>query len=254
MKQHRRGAATTAIVAVVALVVVLGGVLFYISDPFHSRVRASYDQLTKWTPENIAANPGGYLDFCEQKTKDAIQALKADEIAVAQNRAKLEGMRDDAKNQVENGEKALQELVPAYRAAGDSASAFPIKWRNHDLDKDAAKRQIASLDRQTETQRTLMLKIEAGLKKLEAQVGKIDEAKGKANEQLAEIATNRQLLNVNKLTDDLKERLVSMKGAIQATVNAASDNTGTVSLAELTAESHTNVDDSAIEKALNKYK
>src|SRR5438552_14869923 len=76
MNMRRRGGAMTAIVACVAVVLVGGVVWYFVSDPFHTRVNAQLDQMTKWTPEQIAKDPVMYLNFCEEQTKKAIEQLK----------------------------------------------------------------------------------------------------------------------------------------------------------------------------------
>ena len=253
--KHRQGVSTIGIVIGVVVLLLAGGVVWYmVSDPFSTRVNNAAEQMTKWTPENIAKDPKGYLDFCQQQTEKALEGLKADEIRLAQSKGKLEQMRDEADKQIQAGEKVLKELVPAYSTAKESNS-FPISFRNNNLNQEQARKQIGTLDRQVENQKTLKGKAEAGLRKLEAEAGKIDDLRTKAKEQLAEIDYNRQLLNANKLSEDLKTRLVNMQGAIAATVNAAASTDGTVSLSELTAEQGSApADDKAIDAALSKYK
>ena len=251
--RRRQGIGMGAVIGIIAAIIIVGGIAFYISDPFNSRVKEQYDQMTKWTPENIAKDPKGYLDFCEQQTKKAQEDLKADEIRLAQSRAKLEQMRDDAAKHVTNGESALKEVVPMFTSANQSNS-FPMSYRNTSYTKEMARKQIVMWDRDVERQKTLKTKAESGLKRLEAEAVKIEDLKIKAKEQLADIDYNRQLLAANKLTEDLKTRLVNMQAAVQATVNAASSTDGTISLSELTAETTTTVDEGALDKALDKYK
>src|SRR5688572_15874101 len=91
---RRQGITTTAIIGIIAAVVVVGATLFFVSDPFNIWVRGNYKSLTEWTPENIAKNPVGYLDFVEIKTKEAQLELKADRISVEQKRAQLKSMQE----------------------------------------------------------------------------------------------------------------------------------------------------------------
>jgi chromosome segregation ATPase len=253
MRSQRAGGATAAVIGVVALLVVVLVGWYFISDTFRTKVDATADQMTKWTPENIAKDPVNYLNFCEQKTKQAIEDLKADRIAVEQNRAKLQSMRDTASNKVNVGRQALVQLVDTYKRT-DSANVWPVAYEGSSRDKDWFKTNIVSLNKQVETQRTILTKVEAGLKKLDAQVVKIEKAQAEATTQLAEIGTNRELLKVQKLTDDLKDRLVSMKGALQGVVNTASETGATISLDQLAAESTPAADTAEFDKILNTVK
>lgn len=254
---QRRGAgAVGIIVGIVAVVLVALGALYLFSDVFKSGVNEQVNQIKNWTPENIANNPKGYLDFCQQQTEAALKGLKADEIRLAQTKGRLEQMRDDAAKQVSAGEKVLKEIVPQYVAQKDSAEV-KVTWGEKTLNKDQARKQISQLDRDVERQKSLKAKAEGGLRKLETEQSKLDDLRSKAKEQLAEIDYNRQLLAANKLSEDLKTRLVNMQAAVNATVSAAaSTSDGTKSLSEITAESGgaAAVDDKSLEDTLSKYK
>jgi len=246
---RRKGSATTAIVGVLAVLVVGGAIWYFVSDPFKTKVDASWKQGTTWTPEQIAKDPKNYLNYVEAETEKALQSLQASKIAVAQNRAKLTQMRDDAQAQVSTGTKAVSELLEKYKAA-DASNVWPVSFNSQTLDKDKTKLTVVSLTKQVSTQKTLLNKVQAGLTSLDNQDGKIDEAQANAKNQLAEIKTNRELLNVQSLTTDLKDKLVSMNAAVASVVGAASENTGVVSLEQLTAQSAANVDNGEFDKIL----
>jgi len=79
---------------------------------------------------------------------------------------------------------------------------------------------------------------------------KVQDAKAKAQEQLAEIKTSREMLKVQKLTDDLTNKLVSMKSVLQATVASATETTGVISLDQLTRDSASTIDDKEFDKIM----
>lgn len=247
---RQRGSAAVKVVAAVAAVVVIGvGVWYLTSDVFKTKVDAGFTQATKWTPENIAADPVNYLNYVEAETTKAQQSLKASRIAVAQNRSKLETMKGEAENKIKVGEKAVKDLLDSYKTAVASKS-FPINWNGKTLEQEKAQQQALALNKEVTNQKTLLAKVDGGLKKLDAQEGKISEAEANAQSQLAEIKANRELLKVQALTDDLKDKLVSMQSAVAATVGAASDTSSVMSLDQLAAESATAVDNTAFEKLL----
>lgn len=250
MSVKRNGFNTVSLIVLLAVVIAAGVIWYFVSDPFRTKVDATADQWTRWTPENIANDPVNYLNFCETETKKALEDLKASEIRIAQSKGKLENMKQQASGQVSTGDAALAELKNAYRDA-EAKNVWPIEWRNQKGDKAWAQRQIVSLHKQTASQRALAEKVNAGLVKLDAQKEKIEDARVQANDQLREIETNREMLKVKELTGDLQDRLVAMRGALQATVNTASETENTVvSLSELSAESAPAVDAAEFEKIM----
>lgn len=249
MNHVRRGIGTNMIVGIIALVVVIGLGAYLASDVFKTKVDSNLEQLTKWTPENIAKDPVNYLNFCEKQAKDAIQQLKADRISIAQSKGKLDGMKNKAQDRVDAGEKYLTNAKAAYKAA-DAASAWPIDFDGAKRDKEYMKSAIVKINKETETQKMVLGKANEGLKKLEAQAAKIEKAQSDSETQLTDIAANRELLKVNKLTDDLKDRLVNMKGAVQGVLDVIGDNkTSMPSLADLSADTKA-VDNAEFDKIM----
>ena len=251
MQTRSRGASTAGIIAVIAVLAIVGFLAAYFgSDVFRTKTNESMKQFSQWTPENIAKDPINYLNFCEEQAKAALQKCKASEIAIAQKKAKIESMRDDAKNATNVGTKALDELKVLYKDA-DEKSAFPLKWRNTELDKDAAKRQIMKLATQIKTKSELLTKLETAIGQLRTQSNKLAEAKDNANDQLAKIDSSREMLKVQAITDELKTNLVAMKGAIETSVvGLANTESGTLSLDDLAAQTEATVDDTEFNKIL----
>lgn len=255
MNRSNQTASTTvkAVIALAIVVVVAVGAWYFTSDTFRTKVDASMKQATKWTPENIAKDPQNYLNYVENETIQAQDSLKASRIAVAQNRGKLETMRDDAKRKIAAGEKGLKQLLDSYKAA-ETGNSFPVTWNGRSMAKDQVQQQVVALDKEVKIQKNLQNKVEGGLKSLDVQVMKISEAEGNAQSQLAEIRANRELLKVQSLTTDLKDKLVSMQSAVAATVGAASDTSSVMSLDQLTASTETAVDTTAFDKILQDTK
>jgi hypothetical protein len=249
MNARRKGSTTAAVLGVLGVLVVGGAIWYFASDPFHTRVNEAWKQGTQWTPEQIAKDPVNYLNFCEEETTKAMDKLKASRIAVAQNRASLESMQKDARNQVDVGKKAMLELLGSYKTA-DAANTWPVSWQGKTFDKDAVKVQVVALNKQVAAKEALLTKVDNGLKQLDAQVGKIGEAEANAQTQLAEIKANKELLKVQALSDDIKNKLVSMQSAVAATVNTASETSSTISLDQLAATSAQTADNTEFDKIL----
>lgn len=236
------------IVIVLLVIVAVVGVLYFTSDVFKTKIDAAADQYAHWTPENIAKDPENYLNFCETEANRALENLKASKIRVAQNRASLEVTSKDAADKISLGGKALAELKQLFTST--ASNAWPVTWQGAPREQDWVKRQIVSFARQTAAQEQLKTKVEAGLRQLDNQVTKIEEASSQASEQLSQIKTSRDMLKVEKITADLSKQLVNIGATLKATINTASESTGTITLDQLKAESATTVDESEFRKIM----
>jgi hypothetical protein len=238
------------VVGVVILAVIIGA-LYFTSDVYRTRIRAAADQYAHWTPENIAKDPENYLNFCEEEANKALLGLKASEISIAQNRGKLEAMQQEAGTKITVGEKALAELKELYTKS-TAANTWPAEWQGQKREKDWTKQQIVSLFKQVEAQKNLKTKVEAATKNLDAQVSRVQNGRVQAQGQLAEIKTSREVLKVQKITDELTTRLVSIKSVLQATIGTVNESSAPVSLDQLTAQAGTVVDNSEFDKIMGK--
>jgi len=237
------------IMGIVVAACVAVGVLYFTSDVYRARLDAAADQYAHWTPENIAKDPENYLAFCEQQANKALIDLKASEISVAQSRGKLEAMRADAQNKIAVGDKALVDLKDLFRKT-EASNAWPAEWQGQKRDKDWMKRQIVALDQQVEAQKQLKGKVEVGLKKLDGQVTRVQQGRAQVQSQLAEIKIGRDMLKVQRITDELTVRLVNIKSVLQATASTASETSGVISLDQLAVDSAVTVDDSQFDKIM----
>lgn len=250
MKANARGLAVVKlIIALVVLAGIVVGVLYFGSDVWRTRINAAGDQFARWTPENIAKDPENYLNFCEEQTHKNLTDLKANEISIAQSKGKLEGMLDEAATKVRVGEKAVTELKGLYTTA-EKSNSWPVMWQGGERSKEQMQQQIVTLHRQVQSQKKLRETVDAGIKKLDVQSDRVRDARAKANEQLAEIKTNREILKVNKISDELTQRLLNMKAALQSTISVASDTSAIVSIDQLTQSASAGVDAQEFEKIM----
>ncbi len=237
------------IILIIVLIIAAGAIYYFTSDVGRTRINEVGKQYAKWTPENIAKDPENYLNFCQEQSESALLKLKASEIEIAQSRGSIEAMATAAINKVTAGEKGLAELKAAYKKAETDAK-FPFVWNGKDYTQDAAKRDIVSLFRQVEAQKNVAAKAEAGLLRLDGQVDRIQEGRAKVQEQLQEITTSRSMLKVNKITDELTQRLSSIGAALQSTIGIAADASAPISIDQLTEQQATVVDDSEFTKIM----
>jgi predicted nucleic acid-binding Zn-ribbon protein len=254
MTARREGSAQTVFLVLVGLVVaaaVVVGVMYFTSDVYRTKIQSAADQYAHWTPENIAKDPENYLKFCEEQANKALLDLKASEISIAQNRGKLESMLQDSTSKITVGEKALTELKDLYTKT-DSANSWPTEWQGQKRDKDWMKRQIVSLSKQVEGQKSIKSKVQDAIKKLDLQVTRVQTARSQTQEQIAEVKTSREILKVQRITNELTDRLINIKSVLQATISTASESTGTISLDQLTTEAGAVVDEGEFDKIMGK--
>ena len=251
MNSSRQGASPVAvIVGLIVLAAIAFGVFYFTSDPVRTKTKAAYKQFSEWTPENIAKDPLNYLNFCEEQTKGALDKMKATEIAIAQKKAKLESLRSESQEKITLGKKALDELKAEYKKR-ETSNEWPLTWRSNSLDKDACKRQIMRFASEVKSKDELVKKYDQATTQLGAQAKKVQEARDTAQQQLAKIDANREMLKVQQITDDLKNSLVSMKAAIeQSVVGVASAETGSLSLEDLSAQTQATVNEDEFSKIM----
>lgn len=247
MNMKRSKSGQVKIGVIVAVVLVVGAAAYFLSDPFRTKADAAYDQFSKWTPENIAKDPENYLNFCEKQAEGALMKLKASQISIAQNQASLDARQKETAEKIALGNKALGELKQLYKDAGGK---FPISWMGRQLDENTVKTQIINLSREVEGAGKLQTTVEAGLKKLEAQVSKVQEAKTQADQQISQIKTSREMLKVQKITDDLSKQLLDIGSALQGTLATVSDTSGPITLDQLKSESATTVNEDEFKKIM----
>jgi chromosome segregation ATPase len=252
LSQRNQGLGAVGVIGIiVALLVIGGGVIYFTSDVWRTRMDVAYQGFAHWTPENIAKDPVNYLSFCETETKAALEKLEASRISVSQQIGRLGGLKTESQNKVRVGSQNLDQLKTLYKDAAAN-NAWPIKFANVERDEQWCKRQILSLDGEVKAQQKLLDKLDAGLKQLDVQKTKISDQKSQAQQQISQIQTNREMLKVQQITDDLKNQLVDMKALVSATVDAADDAGAVLSLDQLTTSSETTVDESAFQEILNR--
>lgn len=252
MSNHTRGATLGAFLFGTATFAATAfGVLYFVSDTFRTRADRAYRQLSEWTPENIAADPIGYLDFVERRGHEVLGELKASEIAIAQKRAKLEEMQGTIGTRDTAGDAALVELKETYRRAEETGS-WPVTWSGAPRDRDWMRRQIVALHHELTTERQLAGKVEGALAQLAVQRRRVEEARARCQEQLAQVGAHREMLRVDALSAELTERLIEMKSVLAATSITADfvDADALLSLEDLTAAEATTIDDREFESIL----
>ena len=234
---------------VILLVIILAAVgvaAYFLSDVFSTKVDQAAERLADWTPENIAADPKGYLHFCKRQVLQTLQDLKASEIAISQTRGRMGSMQEQADSKIKVGQQALAELKKLYRSAEKDA-AWPATWKDKPREKDWVKRQIVGLHKQVQQQQSLATKCREGLRRCDTELARVGELRAQANSQLGTINVAAGRIEVEELSGELKDRLIDIKAVVGALTSSAADVGGDLSLDALAREAETKVDEGAFE-------
>ncbi|MFW5724536.1 MAG: hypothetical protein ACOCYP_02680 [Planctomycetota bacterium] len=231
--QHRSGAA--AIVIIVGLVVVAllaFGVFYLVSDPFSTKVDDAISGATEWTPENIQANPVGYLSWASKQVAGTEQKLKASQLSLTTKRNQARRKLEKAEAEMSTYQAFLDEAKESYRAA-KTADTWPVTVRSKQLDEADLKRLVVDANSKHQNQkemhaaftRTLGI-IETKLSELAAKLTEVQKMKNKLETDLEVAKTNQTVAGL----DDIDDRV----GAIIDTSNAlAGTTTDEISLDEM---------------------
>ena len=125
-RQNRRGAVAGVVVAVIVLVLVLGGVWYFVSDPFHQKVKDTFTGQTKWTPENIKKDPTGYLSWAIDQTTATKGKLEAAQLALTKQKDMVSEKLEKATTDNADYNTFLKELKEAYVKA-DQMNDWPAR-------------------------------------------------------------------------------------------------------------------------------
>ena len=219
----------------------LGGAYFF-SDVFRSKVDQQITQLTEWTPENISEDPVGYLDFCERETRDASEALAQQEIALAQKRGEIERRRDESQQRVTLGDAAIDELIALYRAA-DAGGGWPVVYMDQEFDQSQLQRQITNFDRDLVRDGRVLEACASGLARVEERLAAVQDSRNTVADTLAEIASNRSLIEINEITDGTTEQFADMRDDVALVMSIADPTVepGLLSIDDLVAQAESDV-------------
>lgn len=250
--KRERGNVGMVVVGVIVVIVVLGavgGAVWYLNTDVGSTIASgTIKGIAEWTPENIAANPQAYLNFCEEKTKQAQQKLKARRIEVSQALNKINTMKEENMKKVRVGEKALEELRGLYKQA-ETDNKWPLQFNNKPLTQAKAKALVVSLFKQLKGAKQLDSRLANAKAKLAKQSENIELARMTAEQSLADISTQRQELKIASLTNDLTVQLNDLKGAVSSVVGVA-DESEVITLDSLANEAENTTSDDDFAEAM----
>lgn len=194
-ERSRRGAVPGIVVGVIVLLLVAGGIWYFVSDPFHQKVNDAIKGQTKWTPENIKKDPAGYLGWAIEQTDGTKQKLEAAQLALTKQKIEISNKLDVKSTEQSQCETLLDELKKKYETAKDK-NDWPAEVRHFKFeDENALKRKIVEVNNYLENAQKL--------------TETYSQAKGKVTDRLDEI--DGQLTKVESLRTELATNLETAK-------------------------------------------
>ena len=235
----------TATILVIIAVVFTGFALLF-SDVFQSKAKDTWSQFSTWTNERIAADPDGYLTYCEQETLAALQGLKGSEIEITQSKYEIQMLGEAAKDNVDTGTKALENARTVYSQAGQ----WPVVWLSQPRSEEFMKQQIIAFYDQVEGHQSVLEQCNEGIRTLDAQLGSLFGKRSNLTQQLSQIKVNRQLVRIQKITDDLVGKLSAIGGVIQTSIMALKSPDQILSVEDVKSEYTPDAANHKFEKAM----
>jgi chromosome segregation ATPase len=193
-QRSRRGAAAGIVVAVICLLLVAGGIWYFVSKPFHTNVNEKFKQATEWTPENIKKDPVGYLNSAIEQIDETKKKLGAAQLALTTQRNDISNSLEKYSTDKSNYERLMPELKETYEKA-DTKNDWPATVRGHKFDKGELRRKIVECNHDLQKATTL--------------TDSYSGAKGKVVDRLDEV--NDQLTKIESVRTDLTTKLETAK-------------------------------------------
>jgi DNA repair exonuclease SbcCD ATPase subunit len=247
----RAGISTIGIVVGLVVVLLIGGVTWYfVSDRFRTSVDSTMTDLTKWTPEAIAKDPQGYLNFAETEAKKTKDKLRTSEVAANMSLATLESRQKEEKNKVQAVEAGLDKMRDVN--ANNTSDTWPVTFDNRQYSKDEFRLQAKRFATDTKNAKQRLATIENGLARIKVELTKIREAQSEVENQLDQIRTHREELRVKAITDDITKQLVDMKGVLASTAVTATNSSSVVSADQYVQNQSVNVSDAEFDALMKK--
>lgn len=214
------------VVVGVAALIVLGLVAFFVvSKPFQTQVKEQFRQGTEWTPENIQADPVGYLtwalgeaDKTEQKLEASVIGLKTKKNAASRS---LEKHTADATEYT----KLLEEFKQAYT---DANGTYPVNIRGVNLDETALKRKIVECNDKLQNVKELQSTYEKTKGVIDRKMGELEAKRTEVTKLKSKLGTQLEIAKVNKTVEGIEgigDTLSSIIDTSDALVSTAEEGT-----------------------------
>jgi len=178
-----------ALLGVIVLILVVGAIIYFVSDPFKTKVDEATRQVTQWTPENIQKDPAGYLAWSRKQCESSIASLEANLLALKTRKAADERSKVGEEADLKAYSALLSEAKSLYVTSSSSGNhRFPVVFRGLELTEDELKTKIIEANRKI-TKLNDAISIRArSINSLTAQINKTQQALEAAQQLLDKVS------------------------------------------------------------------
>jgi len=227
---NRRGAVAGIVVGLIVLLLIGGGIWFFVSKPFHQQVKDKFTQATQWTPENIKADPVGYLSSALEEVGQTEKKLQASELSLSTKKNTATRALEKQTADKSDYEKLLNDFKDAYTTAS-AQKKWPVRVRNSEFDEMGLKRKIVECNDKIKNTSELVDTYSKTEKVIGDKLAEIENKLADVTKLKNKLSTNIEIAKVNQSVEDI--------GAIGDQLNAIVD---TSSALAKTADQGTSVD------------
>ncbi len=211
-QRSRRGAAAGIVVAVIFLLLIAGGIWYFVSKPFQTHVNQAMNQATQWTPENIKKDPEGYLTWAVAQVDVTRGKLQAAQLALTKQKIEISNKLEEKSTQKSQCEALMTELKKAYTTATDK-NQWPIKVGETSFDSEGElKRKIVEANHFQENASQLVDtytkakgKVSDRLDDIDGQLTKVEELKTKLATDLETAKVKQTFEGIEGVNDNFKD-------------------------------------------------
>lgn len=225
----RHGASNLgALWSLIAVLLVGGGIWFYVSKPFQTTVKENFRQATEWTPQNIKKDPVGYLTWALDEVAATESKLEASVLGMKTRKNAIDRALDKHQADKSEYEKLLGELKEAYRSASASSTSqsWPVKVRELTFDESALKRKVVECSDKitnttslTETYAKTRDVIDGKLREVDLKLAEVIKLKSRLTTDLEIARVNKSVEGLDSLGDTLNA-IVDTSAALAKTAES----------------------------------
>jgi hypothetical protein len=145
------------------------------------------DEKKQWTPQEIQANPVGYLQWADRRIQTQISQREQKRRSLTERLDKIKARQTTLAENIANADNYRKRIETAARQSEDE-ERVPFKVGGLPFDQDTAKAAVAKLAQYVDDHKPLEADYEqavAGMQQMVATLGRDLDALGRAREKLA---------------------------------------------------------------------
>ena len=203
-QRNRRGAVAGAVIAIIVLVLVAGGIWYFVSDPFHQKINDTIKGQTKWTPENIKKDPAGYLSWAIDQTNGTKGKLEAAELPLQKQLNEINDNLADNKAKVTTYEALLNNLMDDYDKA-NAENSWPVTIGSVTLETpQALKEKATEVNGKLVQAKTLLNSYTKAQAKVKDRLTDVDDQMTKVENLRTKLQTDLETAKVQQTFDNIE--------------------------------------------------